>query len=72
MDCDVASYHVESFNFLVDFGLQEAALDVPPVKMSVANERIQFSYVGARLGTPTVEGRTGVSFLLNFYIWNKF
>ncbi|MFH4973590.1 hypothetical protein AB6A40_000299 [Gnathostoma spinigerum] len=55
MECDVASYHVESFNFLVDHGLRLAALDVPPEKFRLANgDAVELKYTSASLGYPVL------------------
>ncbi|MCP9260235.1 DNA-directed RNA polymerase subunit beta [Dirofilaria immitis] len=39
MDCDIASYHVESFDYLADQGIHLAALDVPAEKFLTSNWR---------------------------------
>lgn len=56
MDCDIASYHVESFNYLIDEGLRLACLDVPKEKFKLPNgDAIELSYVGANVGYPILE-----------------
>ncbi|VDN03092.1 unnamed protein product [Thelazia callipaeda] len=58
MDCDVASHHVESFNYLVDPGLHLAALDVPAEKFRLPNgEGVELRYTGARLEFPQLEAK---------------
>lgn len=55
MDCDIASYHVESFNYLADEGANLAALDVPPEKFRLPNgEAVELRYTYAQLGYPTL------------------
>lgn len=63
MDCDIVSYHTESYNFLVDEGLQLAAEDVPSVKIRLPNgNAVEFSYTNARMGFPSLENSSTVSF----------
>lgn len=54
MECDIASYHIESFNHLADEGINLAACDIPSVKLRLPNsDALEFSYVKARLEHPT-------------------
>lgn len=56
MDCDVASYHVESFDYLAEQGVHLAALDVPAEKFRLpTGEAVELRYTGAQLGYPMVE-----------------
>ncbi|PAV66793.1 hypothetical protein WR25_10517 [Diploscapter pachys] len=56
MECDVASYHVESFNYLADHGLNKAALDVPVEKFRLpTGEAVEINYTYAMLNKPTVD-----------------
>ncbi|VDM49524.1 unnamed protein product [Toxocara canis] len=62
MDCDIASYHVSSFDYLADEGLHLAALDVPPEKFRLpTGEAIEMKYNGAQLGYPSLETSSGTS-----------
>lgn len=69
MDCDVASYHVESFNYLIDEGVHLAALDVPKEKFKLHNgDAIELNYTGAQLLPPTLEKGVAKLFgCLNLY-----
>ncbi|VDN38107.1 unnamed protein product [Gongylonema pulchrum] len=63
MECDIASYHVESFNYLAEQGVQLAALDVPAEKFRLPNgDAVELRYTGAQLGYPSLEikGATSV------------
>lgn len=56
MDCLISSYHVESFDYLIDEGLRLAANDVPKEKFKLHNgDAIEFSYVGVNLGFPVLD-----------------
>lgn len=56
MDCDIASYHVESYNYLIEEGLRLAAHDVPKEKFRLPNgDAIEFGYVGVNLGYPILD-----------------
>ncbi|TKR92764.1 hypothetical protein L596_007349 [Steinernema carpocapsae] len=67
MECDIASYHVDSFNYLADHGLQLAAADVPPEKFRLpTGEAIELDYVSASLGFPSVGGQ-GISEAAKIY-----
>lgn len=53
MECDVASYHVNSYNYFAEHGINLAALDVPAEKWKLHNgDCIEVSYNGATLGRP--------------------
>lgn len=65
MDCDIVSYHIDSFNFLVDEGLQLAAENVPSVKIRLPNgDAVEFFYTSARLGFPLLNNVNTVYTLL--------
>uniref|UniRef100_A0A1I7WNY6 DNA-directed RNA polymerase n=1 Tax=Heterorhabditis bacteriophora TaxID=37862 RepID=A0A1I7WNY6_HETBA len=56
MDCDIASYHVESFNYLAEEGLHLAALSVPKEKFRLpTGEAVEFGYTGASLSMPSLD-----------------
>ncbi|KAL3123172.1 hypothetical protein niasHT_010342 [Heterodera trifolii] len=56
MDCDIAGYHVESFNFFIDESLQIASIDVPAAKIRLPNgDAVEFSYSNAKLGNPLLD-----------------
>ncbi|KAK6731419.1 hypothetical protein RB195_007719 [Necator americanus] len=56
MDCDIASYHVESFNYLAEEGVHLAAQSVPKEKFRLSSgEAIELGYTGASLAMPTLE-----------------
>lgn len=56
MDCDVASYHVESFDYLAEQGVHLAALDVPSEKFRLpTGEAVELRYTGAQLGYPMIK-----------------
>ena len=58
MECDIASYHIESFNFLIDPGIRLAALDVPPIKFRFENgDNVEISYTSAILDKPNLKVR---------------
>lgn len=60
MDCDIASYHVDSFNYLAEEGVHLAALAVPKEKFRLpSGEAVELSYTGASIAMPTQEA--GVS-----------
>uniref|UniRef100_A0A915PND6 DNA-directed RNA polymerase subunit beta n=1 Tax=Setaria digitata TaxID=48799 RepID=A0A915PND6_9BILA len=62
MDCDVASYHVESFDYLAEKGIHLAALDVPAEKFRLpSGEAVEISYISAQLGYPAVGVNEGSS-----------
>ncbi|KAK6107321.1 RNA polymerase Rpb2 domain 6 family protein [Brugia pahangi] len=62
MDCDVASYHVESFDYLAEKGIHLAALDVPAEKFRLpTGEAVELRYTSAQLGYPMVEVKQGSS-----------
>lgn len=54
MDCDIASYHIDSFNYLLDVGVQEAAIDIPPVKAKIGDDIIEYSYAATTFGRPSL------------------
>ncbi|CAD6184400.1 unnamed protein product [Caenorhabditis auriculariae] len=56
MDCDIASYHIDSFDYLVDAGVQQAALAVPHEKFRLKNgNAVSLSYHGAQIQKPTID-----------------
>uniref|UniRef100_A0A915C6V3 DNA-directed RNA polymerase subunit beta n=3 Tax=Parascaris TaxID=6254 RepID=A0A915C6V3_PARUN len=56
MECDIASYHVGSFDYLADEGVHLAAVDVPIEKFRLPNgEAVEMKYTGAQLGYPALE-----------------
>ncbi|WKX89302.1 hypothetical protein Q1695_008726 [Nippostrongylus brasiliensis] len=56
MDCDIASYHVDSFNYLAEEGVHLAAQSVPKEKFRLpSSEAVELSYTGASLAMPTLE-----------------
>ncbi|CAI5439939.1 unnamed protein product [Caenorhabditis angaria] len=56
MDCDIASYHVESFDFLVTSGCQFAAQAVPAEKFRLKNgDAVSLKYISAQLSKPTLD-----------------
>ncbi|VDP12432.1 unnamed protein product [Heligmosomoides polygyrus] len=56
MDCDIASYHVDSFNYLAEEGVHLAALAVPKEKFRLpSGEAVELSYTGASIAMPTQE-----------------
>uniref|UniRef100_A0A7I4XVI5 DNA-directed RNA polymerase subunit beta n=1 Tax=Haemonchus contortus TaxID=6289 RepID=A0A7I4XVI5_HAECO len=56
MDCDIASYHVDSFNYLAEEGVHLAALSVPTEKFRLpSGEAIELRFTGASLAMPTME-----------------
>lgn len=54
MDCDIVSYHIDSFNYLVEKGIQAAVCDIAPVKFKLENELIELKYETATFGRPTL------------------
>ena len=55
MECEIASYHVESFNYLADAGIKAAALDCPAIKFRTGTkENIEIKFSDAQLGKPTI------------------
>uniref|UniRef100_A0A0K0EYJ3 DNA-directed RNA polymerase subunit beta n=1 Tax=Strongyloides venezuelensis TaxID=75913 RepID=A0A0K0EYJ3_STRVS len=53
MECDIASYHVNSYNYFADHGVNAAAVDVPAEKWKLPNgDCIEVYYTGASLGKP--------------------
>uniref|UniRef100_A0AC34GHQ1 DNA-directed RNA polymerase n=1 Tax=Panagrolaimus sp. ES5 TaxID=591445 RepID=A0AC34GHQ1_9BILA len=55
MECEIASYHVESYNYLADTGIKLAALDVPAIKFRTLNgENTEIKFVDAQLGKPSI------------------
>lgn len=55
MECEIASYHVESFNFLAENGLKLAALDVPAVKFRTeSGHNVEIKYSDAILNKPVI------------------
>uniref|UniRef100_A0A915ELF4 Uncharacterized protein n=1 Tax=Ditylenchus dipsaci TaxID=166011 RepID=A0A915ELF4_9BILA len=62
MDCDVASYHIESYNFMADEGLQLAAENVPTTKLRLpSGDAVEISYAALRLGYPALESSSSLS-----------
>ncbi|CAB3408318.1 unnamed protein product [Caenorhabditis bovis] len=62
MDCDIASYHVESFDFLVNSGCQFAAQSVPAEKFRLKNgDSVVFKYTSAQLSKPTLDSGSKVN-----------
>ncbi|KAI6225647.1 DNA-directed RNA polymerase [Aphelenchoides besseyi] len=60
MDCDVAGYHVQSFNYMCDEGIQKAMRDVPPEKFRLASgDAVEFSYTRIHLGKPSIQSVKG-------------
>lgn len=56
MDCDITSYHVESFDYLAEQGINLAASNVPAEKFRLpAGEAVELRYTGAELGYPMIE-----------------
>lgn len=55
MDCDIVSYHINSFNYLVDVGIQAAASDIPPVQAKIGDEIIEYSYAAVTFGRPVLQ-----------------
>ena len=56
MDCDIASYHVDSFNYIIDEGAHLAAIDVPKEKFRLPNgDAVELGYTGAQLLPPTLD-----------------
>ncbi|KJH48262.1 DNA-directed RNA polymerase, beta subunit [Dictyocaulus viviparus] len=56
MDCDIASYHIDSFNYLAEEGVQLAAQSVPKEKFRLpSGEAVELSYTGASISMPTFE-----------------
>uniref|UniRef100_A0AC35G0Z6 DNA-directed RNA polymerase subunit beta n=1 Tax=Panagrolaimus sp. PS1159 TaxID=55785 RepID=A0AC35G0Z6_9BILA len=55
MECEIASYHVESYNYLADTGVKLAALDVPAVKFrTITGENTEIKFIDAQLGKPSI------------------
>uniref|UniRef100_A0A0K0DSU1 DNA-directed RNA polymerase subunit beta n=1 Tax=Strongyloides stercoralis TaxID=6248 RepID=A0A0K0DSU1_STRER len=65
MECDVASYHINSYNYFTDYGANLAAIDVPPEKWKLSNgDCIEVYYTGATIGKPvSIEDSIGNSFM---------
>uniref|UniRef100_A0A8R1DTA8 DNA-directed RNA polymerase subunit beta n=1 Tax=Caenorhabditis japonica TaxID=281687 RepID=A0A8R1DTA8_CAEJA len=62
MDCDIASYHVESFNFLVTEGCQFAAQAVPAEKFRLKNgDAVTMKFTSAQLHKPTLDSGAKLS-----------
>lgn len=56
MECEIASYHVDSFNYLIEPGVRLAALDVPPVKFRLQNgENVEMYYTNGVLNKPMIK-----------------
>ncbi|KAJ1361555.1 hypothetical protein KIN20_020832 [Parelaphostrongylus tenuis] len=56
MDCDIASYHVDSFNYLAEEGVHLATQSVPKEKFRLpSGEAVELSYTGASIAMPTLE-----------------
>lgn len=56
MDCDIASYHVSSFDFLVSPGCQLAAQAIPAEKFRLKNgDAVTMKFVSAELQKPTLD-----------------
>lgn len=67
MECDIASYHVESFNYLIDPGVGLAALDVPPLKFRFANgDNVVISYTSASMQKPLLKVKDYWPFVFYF------
>ncbi|VDK35817.1 unnamed protein product [Anisakis simplex] len=63
MDCDIASYHVGSFDFLADEGVHLAAIDVPAQKFRLKNDgAVEMQYTKAELDYPHLESSSAVLF----------
>lgn len=72
MECDIASYHVESFNYLADIGVNLAALDVPHEKFRLpSGEAVEFCYTGAVLGKPSYGAGVSPSCRLSLSLVNR-
>lgn len=55
MDCDVAGYHVGSFDYMSDEGLSKLVRDIPTEKFRLSsNTAVEFSYSNLKLGNPTL------------------
>ncbi|GMR53854.1 hypothetical protein PMAYCL1PPCAC_24049, partial [Pristionchus mayeri] len=55
MECDVVSYHVDSFNYLADEGCDLAAKACPREKFMIRNDAVELYYSGASLGFPEMD-----------------
>ncbi|UMM10247.1 hypothetical protein L5515_000112 [Caenorhabditis briggsae] len=56
MDCDIASYHVSSFDFLVTDGCQLAAQAIPAEKFRLKNgDNVTMKFTSAQLHKPTLD-----------------
>lgn len=65
MDCDVTSFHVDSYNYLYEEGLNLAAQAVPVEKFQLATgEPIELSFTHASLGKPVLDGDVGYNFII--------
>lgn len=63
MDCDIAGYHVGSFDYMCDEGLRKAIRDVPTEKFRLkSGDAVEFCYSDIKLGKPTMES-CSVSYL---------
>lgn len=56
MEYDIASFHVNSFNYLLDEGINLAISDIPAEKLRLANgDAVEIRYCGATVGYPTLK-----------------
>ena len=62
MECEISSYHIDSFNYLADTGIRLAAKDIRPVKFRLPNgDAVEFSYLDAQLGYPELVSKVCIS-----------
>ncbi|VDM58705.1 unnamed protein product [Angiostrongylus costaricensis] len=65
MDCDIASYHVDSFNYLAEEGVHLATQSVPKEKFRLpSGEAVELSYTGASIAMPTLESAVSEQLLI--------
>ncbi len=57
MECDITGPHVQSYNYIIDEGIQRAAEDIFPERFKLPNdEAVTIKFVSASLGFPTFGG----------------
>lgn len=68
MECDMASYHIGSFNYMSTEGIMLAARDVPREKFRLASgDAIEFGYTSAHMELPVLDfGGSAVSCARHF------
>ncbi|KAI6228988.1 DNA-directed RNA polymerase subunit beta [Aphelenchoides fujianensis] len=61
MECDVSGYHVQSFNYFSDEGIQKAMRDVPAEKWRMSSgDALEFFYTRLYLGKPSIQSVRGM------------